>query len=86
MFNPYLHSGRRGDDDFFRQNIPDPGLPNPCDTPVLRKIFGHPKPEQWTILDKDVVDEMTFRTENSRNRFILELMAEAACASERSSV
>jgi integrase len=59
----------------FGKNILDPSLPNPCDTPVLRKIFGHPKPKQWTILDKDVVDEMIFRTENPRNRLILELMA-----------
>jgi|GEM_PF-2669187 len=57
------------------KNILDPSLLNPCDTPVLRKIFGHPKPKQWTILDKDVVDEMIFRTENPRNRLILELMA-----------
>jgi len=59
----------------FGKNILDPSLPNPCDTPVLRKIFAHPKPKQWTILDKDVVDEMIFRTENPRNRLILELMA-----------
>jgi len=59
----------------FGKNILDPNLPNPCDTPVLRKIFGHPKPKQWTILEKDVVDEMIFRTENPRNRLILELMA-----------
>jgi len=59
----------------FGKNILDPDLPNPCDTPVLRKIFAHPKPKQWTILDKDGVDEMIFRTENPRNRLILELMA-----------
>ena len=46
-----------------------------CDTLVLRKIFAHPNPKQLTILDKDVVDEMIFRTENPRNRLILELMA-----------
>ncbi len=59
----------------FGKNILDSSLPNPCDTSVLRKIFAHPKPKQWTILDKDVVDEMIFRTENPRNRLILELMA-----------
>lgn len=59
----------------FGKNILDSSLPNPCDTPVLRKIFAHPKPKQWTILDKDVVDEMIFRTENPINRLILELMA-----------
>ena len=46
-----------------------------CDMPVLRKIFAHPKPKQWTILDKDVVDEMIFRTANPGNRLILEPMA-----------
>ena len=59
----------------FGKNILNPDLSNPCDTPVLRKIFSHPKPKQWVILDKDVVDEMIFRTENPRNRLILELMA-----------
>ena len=59
----------------FGKNILDSNLPNPCDTPVHRKIFGHPEPKQWTILDKDVVNEMIFRTENPRNRLILELMA-----------
>jgi integrase/recombinase XerD len=57
------------------KNMIDPELKNPCDTPILRKLFGHPKPRQWVILDKDVVDEMIFRTENPRNRLILELMA-----------
>jgi len=32
-------------------------------------------PRQWVILDKDVVDEIIFRTENPGNRLILELMA-----------
>jgi integrase len=31
--------------------------------------------QQWTILDKDVVDEIIFRTSNVRNRLLLELMA-----------
>ena len=39
----------------FGKNILDSSLANPCDTPVLRKIFAHPKPKQWTILDKDLV-------------------------------
>ncbi len=30
---------------------------------------------QWTIFDKEVVDEIIFRTTNTRNRLILELMA-----------
>ena len=48
---------------------------NPCDTPILRKIFKEPKNPPWEILDKEVVDEMIFRTVNKRNRLMLELMA-----------
>ncbi len=69
----------------FGKNILDPDLPNPCDTPVLMKIFAHPKPKQWTVLDKDVVDEMIFRTENLRNRLILELMARSGLCIRRGS-
>ncbi len=29
----------------------DPDLKNPCDTPILRKLFGNPKPQQWVILE-----------------------------------
>lgn len=32
---------------------------------------------QWNILDKDIVDEVIFRTLNKRDRIILELMARA---------
>ena len=61
---------------FIRNSI-DPGFQNGCDSPILRKIFLEPKPNQWKILDKDVVDEIIFRTENPRNRLLLELMARA---------
>jgi site-specific recombinase XerD len=33
------------------------------------------KGKAWTILDRDVVDEIIFKTETSRNRLMLELMA-----------
>jgi integrase/recombinase XerD len=33
------------------------------------------KGQPWTILDRDVVDEIIFKTDNSRNRLLLELMA-----------
>ena len=32
---------------------------------------------QWNILDKDIVDEVIFRTLNKRDRIMLELMARA---------
>jgi integrase len=41
----------------------------------LKKLFKHPKPNQWEILEKDMVDEIIFRTVNPRNRLMLELMA-----------
>jgi integrase/recombinase XerD len=48
---------------------------NPCDNPMIRKLFRQGKPVQWRILEKEVVDEMIFRTRNTRNRLMLELMA-----------
>jgi integrase len=42
---------------------------------MLKKIFRNEKPNQWKILDKEEVDEIIFRTENPRNRLMLELMA-----------
>ena len=48
---------------------------NPCDSPALRKLFKTGKKTQYAILEKDMVDEIIFRTENQRNRIMLELMA-----------
>ena len=59
----------------FVKNTIDPNLQNPCDTPIMRKIFKAPKLVQWTILEKETVDEIIFRQTNIRNRIILELMA-----------
>ena len=61
----------------FVKNSLDPGFRNPCDNPALRKLFRGVKTSQLKILEKDVVDEMIFRTGNSRNRLMLELMARA---------
>ena len=52
-------------------------MQNPCDTPVLRKIFRDPRPQQWKIIEKDLIDEIIFRTMKPRNRIMLELMAKA---------
>jgi integrase/recombinase XerD len=60
---------------FFRTSGVDPQFHNPCDNPVLRKLFRQGKPIQWQILEKEVVDEIIFRTRNLRNRLMLELMA-----------
>ena len=59
---------------FIKTSV-DPGLQSPCDNPALRKLFKPSKPTQFKILEKDVVDEIIFRTRNPRNRLILELMA-----------
>jgi integrase len=41
----------------------------------LRKIFKDPRPNQWKIIEKDLIDEIIFRTVKPRNRIMLELMA-----------
>jgi len=59
----------------FLRNTIDENIPNPCNTRILRKIFREPKIHRWNILEKDLVDEMIFRTRSQRNRLMLELMA-----------
>ena len=59
----------------FARNSLDDDIPNPCDTPILRKSFKDQKTRQWKILEKEKVDEMIFRTTKQRDRLMLELMA-----------
>ena len=59
----------------FLKNSINPHLQNPCDKPLLRKMFRNSKPKQWKILEKEAVDEMIFRTIDNRDRLMLELMA-----------
>jgi len=61
----------------FIKNSVEPDFQNPCDNPALRKLFRAGKPAQFKIIEKDVIDEIIFRTPNPRNRLILELMARA---------
>jgi len=42
---------------------------------MLKKLYRPPRPIRWTILEKEVMDEIIFRTIKPRNRLILELMA-----------
>jgi integrase len=42
---------------------------------MLRKLYRPKATIQWDILEKEIVDEIIFRTTNSRNRLMLELMA-----------
>ncbi len=59
---------------FIKINF-DSVLQNPCDTPMLRKLYRPGKPNHWTIVEKETNDEIIFRTTKPRNRLILELMA-----------
>jgi len=42
---------------------------------LSESAFRAGKPTQFKILEKDVIDEIIFRTQNPRNRLLLELMA-----------
>ena len=57
------------------KNTIDATMVNPCDTMMLRKIFRHSKGVQWTIYEKELIDEMIFKTTKVRNRLLLELIA-----------
>lgn len=47
---------------------------NPCMKPLVRKIFKNRRKPAPNLVDKDIVDEIIFRTTNERDRLILELM------------
>ncbi len=34
---------------------------NSCDTAMLRKTFRSARGQQWTILEKDTIDEIIFK-------------------------
>ena len=62
---------------FIQDNLA-PDLSNPCNSPMLRKLFRPKVKTQWNILEKDTVDEIIFRTASLRYRLLLELMARGA--------
>ena len=37
-------------------------MKNPCETPILKKIFKQAQIIQWNIIEKETVDEIIFRT------------------------
>ncbi len=57
------------------KNAIDHKLQNPCSTPMLRKLYRPAKITHWRIIEKEVVDEIIFRTVGSRDRLLMELMA-----------
>ena len=59
----------------YIQESLDPNFKNPCRSQALRKLFRAVKPAQIKILEKEIVDEIIFRSTKPRNRLILELMA-----------
>lgn len=59
---------------FVRNNI-DQTSQNPCDTYMMKKLFRKKEQPQWDIIEKETVDEVIFRTTDTRDRLILELMA-----------
>jgi len=59
---------------FMRNNL-DCDFKNPCDSPMLRILLRTKAIVHWDIIEKETVDEIIFRTDNVRNRLILELMA-----------
>nr|WP_231714283.1 site-specific integrase [Desulfosarcina ovata] len=59
---------------FVRNNI-DSGSVNPCDTPMIRKLYRQKGTLRWEIIEKGTIDEIIFRTIKNRNRLMLELMA-----------
>ena len=58
----------------MRNNF-DCDFKNPCDSPMLRKLFRPKTIVHWDIIEKETVDKIIFRTDNVRNRLTLELMA-----------
>ena len=59
----------------FIKNHIDQDFRNPCDTPMLKKLFRAKPSYNWNIIEKETVDEVIFRTSKQRNRLMLELMA-----------
>jgi len=59
---------------FIKNNL-DQDFRNPCDTPMLKKLFRARRSYNWNIIEKETIDEVIFRTSKPRNRLILELMA-----------
>ena len=59
---------------FIKNNI-NSEFRNPCDTPLLKKLFRARPSHNWIPLEKETIDEIIFRTSKPRNRLMLELMA-----------
>jgi len=58
----------------FIIEITEATFPNPCQRPMIKKLFKGPRFSSPKLLEKDTIDEIIFRTVNERDRLILELM------------
>ena len=59
---------------FIKDTI-DENFRNPCDTPMLKKLFRTKSVLHWDLIEKETVDEIIFRISRVRDRLMLELMA-----------
>ena len=50
-------------------------IKNPCDSPLLNKMYRNPRNETVKTVDKEKIDELIYRTKDPRNRLLLELQA-----------
>jgi len=50
-------------------------LRNPCDSPMIGKVFRPPRIGTRTVIDREAVEEVIYTTGNRRDRLLLELMA-----------
>jgi len=62
---------------FFNFIIEKAGLTikNPCDSPLLNKMYRSPKTEPNQTVDKEKIDEIIYRARKPRDRLLLELQA-----------
>lgn len=58
----------------FIIEVTDADFQNPCSRPIMKKLYKNVRLSAPKLLEKDLIDEIIFRTTNTRNRLILELM------------
>ena len=50
-------------------------FPNPCNSPIVKRVFRPPRIESRTVLDRETIDEIIYTIPCIRDRLILELQA-----------
>jgi len=59
---------------FVKYDLEEP-IQNPCDAPLIKKLFRPAANITWNHVEKEIVDEVIFKTKLQRDRLLLELMA-----------